>query len=273
MGRVGASTARAPLRPGRPASRHRVDPIRLIAAKEGGELVISSRGTAWLLAVSAVLSVFSLLFVSSTELSLLDNAQVVYDMTGTVTALGALLAVVVGVDAIGGERERNSLVPLLLAPISRTEIVAGKMGGQAMTWAAMFVLAIPYLWAVGSTGQNLLDSILVVALFGTPVVLTFGFFSLGLGARMRQARGALMTMIIGLIVSASPLLLGPSLRQSAIGRAFDAVNPFSAALNAYDSVIIDSQAIIAQWDRFVVVLVWLVVGATFAVAAVKRIAR
>lgn len=273
MGRVETSTARAPLRPGRPAPRHRVNPIRLIAAKEGGELVISGRGAAWLLAVAVVLSVFSLLFVSNTELGLLDNAQVVYDMTGAVTALGALLAVIVGVDAIGGERERNSLVPLLLAPISRMEIVAGKMGGQLIAWAAIFVLAIPYLWAVGSTGQNLLDGILVVALFGTPVVLSFGFFALGLGTRMSRTRGALMTMIIGLIVSASPLLLGPSLRQSAIGRAFDAVNPFSAALNAYDAVIIDSQAIVAQWDRLVVVLVWLVVGAVFAVAAVKRIAR
>jgi ABC-2 type transport system permease protein len=245
----------------------------LLARKEGGELLLGARGLAWLLALSAALSVFGLLLVSDTELSLLDNAQVVYDMAGTITALGALLALVVGSDAIAGERERGSLVPLLLTPLSRSGILFGKLGGQVLVWIIMYALALPYLWAVGSTGQNLAGSMIALALLGTPVVLGFGFFAMGLSARLATARSSLMIGLICLMVSASPVLLGPSLRQSTIGKAIDAVNPFSAAVNAYDAIIIDSQPIGGQAMHIAVTLVWLGLTLWFAQLSFRGMAR
>lgn len=245
----------------------------LIARKEGGELLLSLRGLAWLLTMALVLSVFGLLLVGNTELGLLDNAQVVYDMAGIVTALGALLAVVVGTDAIAGERERGTLVSLLLTPTSRDNILLGKLGGQAIAWAVMYAIALPYFWAVGSTGQNLFDGAIGVALLGTPVVLGFGFLAMGLGARLDSARSSLLVGLIVLLLSASPLLLGPSLRQSAIGRAFDAGNPFSGALNAYDAMIIDSQSITAQLPHLAITLAWLTVTLWFAARGLSRVSR
>lgn len=245
-------------------------PAVLIARKEAGEVLASGRGLSWLLALAAVLSVLALLLVSNTELSLLDNAQVVYMMMGTVVALGALLAIVTGSDAIAGERERGTLVPLLLAPVSRTEIMLGKMGGQLVAWCATYVLALPYVWAVGSSGQNLLQAVGYLALFGTPVVLAFGFYAAGLSARFANVRGALLTALITLLLLASPLLLGPGLRNNPVGRAFDAVNPFSAALNSFDSVVIDSEPFRAQAARLVVILVWLALSAVFARRSVER---
>jgi ABC-type transport system involved in multi-copper enzyme maturation permease subunit len=244
--------------------------IALIARKEGGELLQSGRGLAWLLALSIIMSVLSLLLVSNTELSLLDNAQVVYMVMGTVTALGALLAVVLGSDAVAGERERGSLMPLLLAPITPSQIVFGKMGGQVAGWAVMYLLSLPYVWAVGSSGQNLAQAVAYLALFGTPVVLGFGFLGIALSARLRNVRSALLTSLISLMLLASPLLLGPSLRQSTIGRVFDAVNPFSAAVNTFDSVVIDSQPLGMQLTRFAVTLIWLVLTAAFAIRSVRK---
>src|SRR5689334_17098648 len=166
--------------------------VTILARKEAGELVLSPRGIAWLLAMASALSIFGLLLVGSTELSLLDNAEVVYDMAGIVIALGALLAVVVGNDAIGGERDRGSLLPLLLTPISRTGLVSGKIGGVAVAWLVMFAIAIPYFWAVGSTGQNLSEGFVGTALFGTPIVLSFGLFAMGLAARLGVSRASLI---------------------------------------------------------------------------------
>ena len=123
-------------------------PIALIARKEAGELLSSGRGLGWFLALAGVLSAFSLLLVSNLELSLLDNAQVVYDMAGTITALGALLAIVAGTDTIAGERERGSLMPLVLTPVGRDSILLGKVGGQLVAWLVTFVVALPYLWSV-----------------------------------------------------------------------------------------------------------------------------
>ncbi|SKA25597.1 ABC-2 type transport system permease protein [Enhydrobacter aerosaccus] len=246
---------------------------RLIARKEAGELLLSLRGLSWLMAVAVALSVFGLLLVSNTELSLLDNAQVVYDMVAIVTALGGLLALVVGLDAVAGERERGSLVALLLTPASRDAILSGKLGGIAVAWAVMYALALPYLWAVGSTGQNLREAVTILAVLGSPVVLGFGFFGMALGARLATARTALLTGLIGLMISASPLLLGPSLRQSAIGRAFDVINPISAAVNAYDGVIIDSQPVLGQWPHALLAAAWLVLALWLARSGFRRVAR
>jgi len=245
----------------------------LIARKEAGELLLNPRGLTWLMAVAVALSTFGLLLVSNTELSLLDNAQVVYDMVGIVAALGALLALIVGIDAVAGERERGSLVPLLLTPVSRNAILMGKLGGVAIAWGVIYVLSLPYLWAVGSTGQNMIDGMLVSALLGTPVVLGFGFFGMALGSVAGTTRTALLTGLVTLLVSASPLLLGPSLRQSAIGHIFDAVNPFSAAVNAYDAVIVDSQSIIAQSPHMLVAAIWLILTLVFARMRFRKIAR
>jgi len=247
-----------------------MNPMLLVARKEAGELLLSTRGLAWLLALAIIMSILSLLLVSNTELSLLDNAQVVYMVMGTVTALGALLAVVLGSDAIAGERERGSLLPLLLAPITSSQIVFGKMGGQLAGWAVMYLLSLPYVWAVGSSGQNLAESVLYLALLGTPVVLGFGFLGIALSARLRTVRSSLLTSLIILLLLTSPLLLGPSLRQSMIGQWFDTVNPFSAAVNTYDSIVIDSQPFAVQTARLMVALIWLSTTAWLAVRSIRK---
>ena len=79
-----------------------------------------------------------------------------------------------------------------------------------------------------------------------------------------------MTGLIVLLLAASPLLLGPSLRQSAIGRIFDAINPYSNALNAYDLIIIDSQSITAQVWRWAVTVAWLLLAFWFARSGFRR---
>ena len=247
-------------------------PALTLFVKEAREVLVSPRGRLWLLMLTSVLSVFALLFVANTELSLLDNAQVVYDMLGVITALGALLAILSGVDAIAGERERGSLVPLLLTPISRNGIIAGKLGAPIAAWGAMLLLSLPYLWAVGSSGQNLIPSVVALLLLGTPVVLAFGFLALALGTWLGSTRSALSISLILLVLSASPLLLGPSLRQSAIGRIFDAINPFSGAINAYDAIVIDSQSVFAQGLHALPVAVFLVLSLFLAVTSVRAVA-
>ncbi len=246
-------------------------PVISIINKESGELVRSGRGLVWLTAIALVLSGFSLLLVGNTELSLLDNAQAVYMMMGTVTALGCLLAVALGSDAVAGERERGTLIPLLVTPLSKDMILTGKMGGLAVSWLIIYLISLPYLWAVGSSGQNLLPAVIYLALLGTPVVLGFGFYALILSARMASVRSALATSLITLIFLGAPLVLGPGLRQSQIGKIFDMVNPFAAALNSFDSVVIDSQPPGDQAFRLAIVLIWLILTAWGARRAMRSL--
>jgi ABC-type transport system involved in multi-copper enzyme maturation permease subunit len=237
----------------------------VIAFKESAQMLQSRRGILWLLAYSTLLSAFSVLLVSNTELSLLDNAQVLYMMTGTVTGLGALVAAIFGSDAYGGERERGTLVPLLCAPVRREALLTGKALGLLLAWGMMFVIAIPYLWAVGSKGQNLESAIIYLSLFGTPVALGFGYLAMALSSRS-SVLASLLSMATFLMFSASPLLIGPGLRNTTIGSVFDAVNPFAAALNTFDGVIIDSEPFFKQTARFLLVVAWL----AFSLLAARR---
>jgi ABC-type transport system involved in multi-copper enzyme maturation permease subunit len=217
----------------------------------------SQRGLLGLLLFSCLLSAFSLLLVSDTELSLLDNAQVVYLMTATVMAAGALLAAVLGSDAYAGERERGTLVPLLCAPVRPSALLGGKTLGLLGAWGIMFITATPYLWAVGAAGQNLVSALLYLALFGTPVVLGFGLLAMSMSARSGSVLASLLSMVSLLLVMSTPLWIGPGLRQTVIGRIMDAINPFAGALNTFDSVIIDSQPLSAQAGRLALVVLWL----------------
>ncbi len=230
----------------------------VIARKESAQMLRSQRGMVWLLTFSGLLSALSLLLVSNTELSLLDNAQVVYMMAGTVLAVGALLAVILGSDAYAGEKERGTLVPLLCAPVSPDALLAGKALGMLAAWGVMFMTSLPYLWAVGVSGQNLGTALFYLALFGTPVVLGFGYLAMALSARTGSVMTSLLSTLTLLMLAASPLLIGPGLRGTAIGRALDAVNPFAGALNTFDSVIIDSDPFSSQTARLFLVTAWLV---------------
>lgn len=241
-----------------------IKPTLLIARKECDAVLREQRGLIWLLAFSGVLSTLSLLLVSNTELSLLDNAQVVYMMAGTITAAGAVVAVILGSDAFAGERERGTLVPILSAPINHGQLLMGKVLGLLLAWGVMYVLAMPYMWAMGACGQNLVQAVIYLAVFGTPVVLGFGYLATALSARTGSVMTSLLSTLILLMLAASPLLIGPGLRNSLIGRALDAVNPFACALNTFDSVIIDSEPVSRQLTRLVPVFLWL--GITFLMA-------
>jgi ABC-type transport system involved in multi-copper enzyme maturation permease subunit len=232
--------------------------ISLIVRKESTQMVLSQKGLLWLLTFTGLLSAFSLLLVSNTELSLLDNAQVVYMMAGTVLAAGSLLAAILGSDTYAGEKERGTLVPLLCAPIAPGALLAGKAIGILAAWAVMLTASAPYLWAVGASGQNLGAAMLYLALFGTPVVLGFGYLAMALSARTASVMTSLLSTVTLLLLAASPLVIGPGLRGTVIGRILDAINPFAGALNTFDSVIIDSDPFSAQTARLFLVMVWLV---------------
>jgi hypothetical protein len=66
-------------------------PECVVALKESSQMLQSRRGLLWLLVYSSLLSAFSVFLMSNTELSLLDNAQVLYMMTGTLTGAGELV--------------------------------------------------------------------------------------------------------------------------------------------------------------------------------------
>jgi len=212
-----------------------------VVLKECREDVFAVRGMGLYLTAALVLSTFGLLLVGNTELSLLDNAQAVYMMAGIILALSALIALVRGSDAFAGERDRETLEALLITPVSNEDLALGKLTALMVSWLLLYLLAVPYIWAVGSSGQNLISALLYLLLSGTILMTIFGSLVLSLSVRVRSFKGALSAGLVFFLFAATPVALGPSLRQSAVGRILDWLNPFAITMNMPDAVIIDSQ--------------------------------
>lgn len=242
-----------------------------LVKKEFVEDLVAARGSILLLIACVVLSVFSVLLVSNTELSLLDNAQAVYMMSGIIVALASLIAVIRGSDGFAGERERETLEPLMLTPATGHRMALAKLTGILFSWFILFILSIPYLWAVGSTGQNLLRAIEYLFTMGTLMVLIFGGLALALSAKARNFKSALSVGLAILLLAGSPVILGPSLRQSAVGRVIDLLNPFAGALNTLDSVIIDSQGLLFQLLRLTIMVGYSLMILVILNAACRRV--
>jgi ABC-type transport system involved in multi-copper enzyme maturation permease subunit len=236
--------------------------------KELLEGVLSIRSAALYLTAAAVLSVFGLLLVSNAELSLLDNAQAVYLICGIVLTIGLLVAVIRGSDSFAGERERQTLELLLITPVRGRQIALAKLGGTMLAWVLTFVLAIPYVWAVGSTGQNLGPALIYLFVSGALLSLIFGGVALIVSTRTKSLAAALSVGLTLFLLFGSPVVLGPSLRQSGVGRIFDWINPFAHGLNMLDSVVVDSQGISFQLAHlgvlagYALVAMWLVNATT-----------
>jgi len=109
--------------------------------------------------VCILMSVYSILLISNTEMSLLDNAHAEYMLTELVLTLSLLVTLLLGSDGIAGERERDTLEVLLLSPVNGRSISVSKLFNILFTWLILFVLSLPYLWAIAGNGQNLVPSI------------------------------------------------------------------------------------------------------------------
>src|SRR6185312_14358346 len=99
-----------------------------VARQELRDLWLGGRALGLLLA-------FSLLLSAMTYLTLQIGV-----------AVGALLVLLTTADAISGERERGTLESLLLAPVHRVDLVAGKGVSALSIWLTAFAIATPYVW-------------------------------------------------------------------------------------------------------------------------------
>jgi Cu-processing system permease protein len=129
---------------------HRIEwtQVRVIAAKEFRDRIRNR----WVLAVALVFTAFALViayFGSAQQGAVgLRNLDVtIASLVSLVIYLVPLVALLLGYDAIVGERERGSLELLLSMPLTRLELLLGKFTGLALalvvsTWVGFGACAV-----------------------------------------------------------------------------------------------------------------------------------
>ena len=221
--------------------------------KEIKESILTPKGFLWYNLTSVILSVLSYLFLTNSELSLLDQGEMLYMIMNFITALGVLIGLVFGADSFAGEIERGTIEALFLSPANKTEITMGKLGAALTNWGIIFIISLPYLFVVGKGGQNLLTGIAYLAILGTLLVITFSAFSMGLSARIKSMKNSLIISFFIFLLAGSPIFLSAAQRKTWFGNILDLINPFADAINTFDSVVIDSQGFSYQIGRVAII--------------------
>jgi ABC-2 type transport system permease protein len=133
-----------------------------------------------ILIYAVLLGLYSFLFASNAELSLLTRGELMFEVVKTSIAFSLFITLIIGAESISGERERATLEGLLLTPTSRRQIIIGKYLGALSPWPVALALSIPY-WVVLSKGD--------------PVIARALLWGLLLGALLALALGALGMLV------------------------------------------------------------------------------
>jgi ABC-type transport system involved in multi-copper enzyme maturation permease subunit len=242
-----------------------------VLQKEIRESVLTPKGFLWYIITSMILSVLSYLFLTNSELSLLDQGQMLYLIMNFITALGILVGLVFGADAFAGEMERGTMEALFLTPVTKGEIATGKLGAALTNWGILLAISLPYLFVVGKGGQNLLIGIAYLALLGTILAIIFSAFSMGLSSRIKSVKNSLMASFFIFLLAGSPIFLSAAQRRTWFGQVLDFINPFADAINTFDSVVVDSQGFTYQAGRVAIICGYLLLSLWFLKRSVSRL--
>ena len=199
----------------------------VVAGQELRDLWLGGRGLLLSLAFSILLSVLSYLVATNQALNFLEQRESVNLTLQVAIAVGALLALLAGADAISGERERGSLESLLLSPVSRLQLTEGKLLASLSLWVAAFVVTIPYVWFLGRGVGIVGDALATGALVGT--LLAIFLVSLGVLVSIFAGsnRVSLSVSLFAVLALFAPTQFPTSAQQGWAGDLFLRVNPLT----------------------------------------------
>ena len=185
--------------------------------------------------------------------------------------LGALAALTVSADAISGERERGTLEALLVTPVSRRGLIAGKLLAANTMWIAALVVAIPYTIALADGPGVTADALGVLLLVGTLVSIALTALGLAVSALSMSNRTSLAVAVGLLLVLAAPSQLPAVTADGIVGSILIRSNPVSAGLKLAGEVLIAQQSWASQWTLIVAPAVASVLLTVLAVRRAHRL--
>jgi ABC-2 type transport system permease protein len=242
----------------------------VVAGQELRDLWLGGRGLLLSLAFSGLLSVLSYLVATNRALNFLEQRESVNLTLQVAIAVGALLALLAGADAISGERERGSLESLLLTPVSRLQLTAGKLLAALSLWIAAFVVTIPYVWFLGRGIGIVGDALATGALVGTLLALFLVSLGMLVSIFAGSNRVSLSLSLFVLLALFAPTQFPLSAQQGWAGDLLLRANPLTAGEHYVGKIVVDGH----PWSQDASWLVSpIIAAALFALVAAVAGAR
>jgi ABC-type transport system involved in multi-copper enzyme maturation permease subunit len=219
----------------------------LVLKQELLEMWAGGRVLNFLAIFSLLMSVTAFLLATNNDLNLLPiKATIVVALTSAIT-FGLFIGLVIAAESISGERERATLEPLLLTPSSHREIILGKFLAAMSPWPAALVVSAPYV-VVLSRGDPILGTGLVLgAVTGTMLALSFVGFGLLMSIWSDSSR---VSLFVGLLVYAASLIpsqLPTEFLNSPAGVLISTLDPVESSAVLLTRTLTDGRPLGDEW--------------------------
>jgi ABC-2 type transport system permease protein len=214
----------------------------VVAEQESRDLWTSGRGLILLLLFSILLSAVTYLTSTNQALNFLEQRESVNLVLQLAVAVGVLVTLVVSADGISGERERGTLESLLVTPVSRRAIIAGKLIAALTMWFATFIVTIPYVWVL-ARGVGILGEAMALGLFvGTLVAVGLGSVGLLISGVCNSNKTSIAASLFLLLILFAPTQLPSGLPQGWFFEVLLRANPVASALAYISSMLVEGHS-------------------------------
>lgn len=241
----------------------------VVAGQELRDLWLGGRALVLLLALSLLLSVVSYLVATNQALNFLEQRESVNLTLQVAVAVGALLALLAAADTISGERERGTLESLLVTPISRERLVAGKLAAALSLWVGAFAVTIPYVWYLGRGVGVVAEALAAGLLVGTLVAVFLASLGVLISIFSRSNRISLSVSILFLLALFAPTQFPTGAQKGWAADLLLRVNPLTAGEHYLGKIVVSDNS----WGRDASWLLSPALGATVLVVVAIGAAR
>src|SRR5262245_15070442 len=212
----------------------------VVCEHELRSLWLGGRGLPLALAYSVLLSVISYLAATNRALNFLEQRESVNLTLQVAVAVGALLALLAAADAISGERERGTLEGLLLTPVPRLGLTAGKLAAALSLWLVAWAIAIPYVWFLGH-GVGIAAAALAAGLVvGTLLAVFLASLGMLISVFSSSNRVSLSVSLFLLLALFAPTQLPSGAQSGWAGETLLRLNPLTAGEHYIGKLVVDA---------------------------------
>jgi len=248
--------------------------IRHVWWKEVRAGLYTWRSLFWLPVAALILSFTSYLLLTDKELSLLDQTELLWLLSKVVIGVAFLIATIEASTTITLEFEKETAETLFLAPLRLSDFLIGKLLAPLTTWAALFIIAVPYI-VVTSAGTSLAPAFaLYVAFLGTLGIGGMVMIVFAVSLLFRSSKNTLTASFIIFLALSLPAFFAGPLKTGAVALALGRISPLENIFAALDNVLVDYHVSVFQnWQYIAPVLAFDLIGFVLLLAAARQFRR
>jgi ABC-2 type transport system permease protein len=255
------------------ATTERRSGLLVVAEQESRDLWTSGRGLILLFLFSILLSAVTYLTSTNQALNFLEQRESVNLVLQLAVAVGVLVTLVVSADGISGERERGTLESLLITPVSRRSIIAGKLIAALTMWFATFLVTVPYVWVL-ARGVGILGEALALGFcVGTLVAVGLGSIGLLISGVCSSNKTSIAASIFLLLILFAPTQLPSGLPQGWFFEVLLRANPIASALAYISSMLVEGHSWTQDLSYLITPLLTAIIAGGALVLAGPRLVR